>query len=116
MTTDTTVYLRHILDCIGRIEDYTREGREAFLRGAKTQDAVMRNLEVIGQVVKDIGTPTLGAAGASVLWGGAFAALRNVPDHQYLGVDIKRVWNIVERDVPPPKAALVELISRMPAS
>jgi hypothetical protein len=61
VTKDPAVYLRHILDCIARIEDYVREGREAFLGDTKTQDAVIRNLEVIGQAVKDLGTNALGA-------------------------------------------------------
>ena len=49
MKKDSTVYLRHILDCITRIEDYVREGRQFFLNDPKTQDAVIRNLEVIDQ-------------------------------------------------------------------
>ncbi len=109
MTKDPAVYLRHILDCIARIEDYVREGREAFLGDTKTQDAVIRNLEVIGQAVKDLGT---GARNASVPWG-AVAGLRNVLAHQYLGVDINLVWRIVERDLPSLKGAVESLLSDM---
>ena len=112
MTRDPTVYLRHILDCIARIEDYVREGREAFLRDTKTQDAVIRNPEVIGQAVKDLGTEALGARNASVPWA-AVAGLRNVLAHQYLGVDIGLVWRIVEKDLPLLKGAVEALLSGM---
>ena len=51
---DDRVYLWHIRDCIDRILDYTRDGRDAFLGDTKTQDAVIRNLEIIGEAVKNI--------------------------------------------------------------
>lgn len=110
MTKDLSVYLRQILDCIARIESYVREGREVFLNDPKTQDAVIRNLEVIGQAVKDFGKEELEALDVSVPWG-AIAGLPNVLAHQYLGVDIKLVWRIVERDLPTLKSAVAGLAS-----
>jgi uncharacterized protein with HEPN domain len=112
VTKDPAVYLRHILDCIARIEGYVRDGREAFLGDTKTQDAVIRNLEVIGQAVKDLGTDALGTRNASVPWV-AVAGLRNVLAHQYLGVDINLVWRIVERDLPSLKGAVESVLSGM---
>ena len=70
----------------------------------------VRNLEVIGQAVKDLGTEALGARNASVPWA-AVAGLRNVLAHQYLGVDIPLVWRIVERDLPSLKGAAEGLLS-----
>jgi uncharacterized protein with HEPN domain len=46
---DDRVYLLHIQDAAHRIRDYTREGRETFLSDTKTQDAVLRNIEIIGK-------------------------------------------------------------------
>jgi uncharacterized protein with HEPN domain len=51
---DDRVYLWHIRDCKERILDYTKDGRDAFLTDSKTQDAVIRNLEIIGEAVKNI--------------------------------------------------------------
>ncbi|WP_214083793.1 HepT-like ribonuclease domain-containing protein [Methanoculleus sp.] len=48
------LYLIHILESIERIEDYTREGREAFMDSPMAQDAVIRNFEIIGEAVKQI--------------------------------------------------------------
>jgi uncharacterized protein with HEPN domain len=110
LSKDATIYLRHILDCVARIEDYVRDGRDAFFGDPKTQDAVIRNLEVIGQAVKDAGKEELHSRDDSVPWA-AVAGLRNMLAHQYLGVDVKLVWGIVERDLPTLKAAVQTMLS-----
>ncbi len=51
---DDTVYLKHIRDAIARIESYTTGGRKTFYRDTMVQDAVIRNLEVIGEAVKNL--------------------------------------------------------------
>lgn len=99
MTKDRSVYIRHIYDCIRRIKDYTQDGKEAFFQDPKTQDAVIRNLEIIGQAVKDFGTEKLVSSNPQVPWL-QIAATRNFLAHQYLGVDLKLVWNIVEQHLP----------------
>ena len=48
------VYLRHILDAIRRIEEYVSPGREAFFSNPMAQDAVLRQLEVIGEAVEEL--------------------------------------------------------------
>lgn len=52
MTKRDRLYLTHIVECADRIESYTAEGKEAFLTDTKTQDAVLRNLEVIAEASK----------------------------------------------------------------
>jgi len=51
---DASVYLKHIQDAIARIESYTGQGRKAFFDNTMVQDAVIRNLEVIGEAVKQL--------------------------------------------------------------
>jgi len=48
------IYLLHIRDALGRILLYTAEGKQAFFNDARTQDAVIRNLEVVGEAVKNL--------------------------------------------------------------
>jgi len=48
---DERLYLIHIAECIEKIEQYTTEGKAVFLRDTKTQDAVIRNFEIIGEAV-----------------------------------------------------------------
>lgn len=49
---DQRVYLLHAADAIDAILDYTADGREGFFSDRKTQDAVIRNVEILGQAVK----------------------------------------------------------------
>lgn len=46
---DDSVYIEHMLECIQKILEYTQEGKEHFLRSAITQDAVVRNLQVMAE-------------------------------------------------------------------
>jgi uncharacterized protein with HEPN domain len=96
---DRSVYLRHIQDLIERVKAYTAEGEAAFMADPKTQDAVLHNLEIIGQCVKDYGVDELALTHPQVQWH-RVAAFRNVLAHQYLGVDVGLVWGIIARDVP----------------
>jgi uncharacterized protein with HEPN domain len=45
---DRRVFLQHIAECLARIREYTAEGCDVFLSDHKTQDAVIRNLEIVG--------------------------------------------------------------------
>ena len=56
MKTDI-VYLRHIMDSISKIESYAVVGKEAFLTVSHWQDAIFRNLEIIGEATKRLGKP-----------------------------------------------------------
>ena len=112
MKKDPVVYVHHINDCILRIESYVVGGREAFFSDSKTQDAVIRNLEVIGQAVKDLGTDRLRVEHPDIPWA-QIAGARNVLAHQYLGVDLNLVWNIVEKDLPTLKETIREAGKRL---
>jgi uncharacterized protein with HEPN domain len=105
---DPTVLLRHIRLCLDRIADYARDGQAEFMSDPKTQDAIIRNLEIIGQAVRDYGIEQLEAAAPALPWQ-RIAGLRNVLAHQYLGVDLRLVWNIVEKELPK----LGETVSRL---
>jgi uncharacterized protein with HEPN domain len=51
---DPSIYLKHIRDAIGRVASYTAKGRNAFFEDSMVQDAVVRNLEVIGEAVRNL--------------------------------------------------------------
>lgn len=108
MTKDPRVYLAHILECIQKIERFTDDGKSRFLQDDMVQDAVIRNLEIIGEAAKRI-DENYRAAHPDIPWR-ALAGLRDVLIHQYEGVDLERVWAIVEKDLPPLKRAIAELL------
>ena len=105
---DDSLYLRHILNSIKRIEGYASVGRERFLAESHWQDAIIRQLEVIGEASKQL-SAELKAANPEVPWR-RIAGLRDVLIHQYFGVDLDVVWGVVQRDLPLLKDNVLEII------
>lgn len=99
---DDAVYLQHILECIARIEQYTKAGRVEFMASTLIQDGVVRNLQTLGQSILKL-SESLKSAHPEVDWK-SIIGLRNVLVHGYLGVSMTRIWEIVERDLPDLKA------------
>ncbi|HWQ27400.1 MAG TPA: DUF86 domain-containing protein [Dehalococcoidia bacterium] len=108
MTRDPRVYLAHILECIEKVERFTADGRERFFRDAMVQDAVLRNFEVIGEAAKRL-DDRYRASHPEVPWR-ALAGLRDVLIHQYEGVDLEKVWAIVENDLPGLRRAIAAML------
>ena len=105
---DDHVYLRHILECIRRIEEDTHEGREKFLQEHTLQDAVLRNLQTLTDSTQRL-SETLKTKHPEIEWK-RIVAFRNLLVHNYLGIDIERVWEIVQRDIPPLKGAIAGML------
>ncbi len=105
---DDAVYLDHILECIRRIENNTADGWEAFLDSTTLQDAVLRNLQTMAESTQRL-TAVVKAKHPQVEWR-QVAAFRNVLAHDYLGVNLVRVWEIIHRDLPALKVAVESLV------
>ena len=91
---DPRFYLAHVLDCLNRIEKYTKGGRKAFFAEKMIQDAVIRNLEVIGEAAKRV-SEEFRQEHPEIPWRG-MTAMRDVLIHDYAGVDLNQVWKVVE--------------------
>ena len=94
---DDAFYLRHILESIHRVEEDTAAGADAFRASRVTQDAVLRNLQVLAESCQRL-SASLKARWPQVEWS-QIAAFRNVLVHDYLGVDLEQVWKITQSDV-----------------
>jgi len=103
LTRDTAL-LEHIRAAVERIELYSADGEAAFLSDPKTQDAVIRNFEVIGEAVKGL-SQDLRDRHPSVPWKQA-AGMRDFLIHVYFGVNLERVWRTVQQDLPALKAVV----------
>src|SRR3989338_6449643 len=99
---DDLVYLQHILESIGRVREFTRGvSEERFLKDALVQSAVIRQLEIIGEAVKNL-SPSFRKRHKNVPWKD-ISGLRDKLSHGYFGVDISLVWGICEKDLPELK-------------
>ncbi|WP_044478948.1 HepT-like ribonuclease domain-containing protein [Paenibacillus antibioticophila] len=95
---DEKVYLTHILECIEYIFEFTQTGKEEFFRQRIIQDAVIRNLEIMGEATKKISKEYRNQY-LNIPWR-EMAGLRDVLIHDYFGVDIQVVWSVVKNELP----------------
>ena len=105
---DHTVYLRHVQESIRRIEENVSEGQDRFMTSHTLQDAVLRNLQTMAESIQRL-SDDLKAAHLEIEWP-RIAAFRNVLVHDYLGIDIERVWEITQRDIPKLKQAILAML------
>lgn len=95
---DDLIYLHHIVDSIKDINTYTEGGCKEFFASKMIQDAVIRNLEIIGEAVKNL-SPDFRNDQQDIQWK-KIAGLRDILIHHYFGVDIESVWLVVESRLP----------------
>ncbi len=87
MKKDPAIFLQHILESIQTIEEYTQGlSEDAFLEDRRTQDAVVRRLEIIGEAVRKLPEETKNLA-SDAAWR-QIMAMRNILIHEYFGVDL----------------------------
>ena len=95
---DEVVYLRHIRDAIAKISAYTEGGKKEFFSNPMIQDAVVRNLEIIGEAAGNL-SPDFRKSHGKVPWR-RIMGMRNVLAHEYFGVDLGIVWKVVTKRLP----------------
>lgn len=110
MSRDWTFYLEDIQESADKIKRYTLGiTRETFAGEGLVFDAVVRNLEIIGEAAKHL-PPEATAAMPEIEWGKA--AFRDVIAHHYFGLDINVVWDVIENNIPALAAAARTLLFR----
>jgi uncharacterized protein with HEPN domain len=102
---DWRLYWRDIIDCCRKIDRY-RAGmdRAAFEADDRTFDAVLRNLEVIGEAVKRL-PPEARALAPQIDWR-KIAGMRDLLAHAYFGIDKDIIWDVVTNKLPELRAAI----------
>lgn len=104
------VYFSDILDSTDKIQRYVKDlSFDEFSKNQMVVDAVVRNLEIIGEAVKKIPVETK-RSHPMVEWK-KIAGLRDILIHAYAVVDLKIVWDIVSNKLPPFKKAIQEIKS-----
>ncbi|OGY16321.1 MAG: hypothetical protein A2784_01345 [Candidatus Chisholmbacteria bacterium RIFCSPHIGHO2_01_FULL_48_12] len=110
MNKNILLYLNDILESIALVEQYVSGVKEEdFSRDKEKQDSVIRRLMIIGEAATRV-PKEIRALSPDTQWR-AIIGFRNVVIHEYAGVSMGRVWEIVEQELPPLKSQLTTLLS-----
>ena len=109
---DESVYVRHMLDAIARLQRHIEDVEwEEFSSNELVQDAVIRQLEILGEAAGRISRETC-ARFPDIPWP-EITGLRHRLIHDYLGVDLRLIWKVasveVQKILVPLESVLEEL-------
>ena len=105
---DDLAYIEHILLSILRIKNYTKDiSKNDFEKNEMIQDAVIRNIEIIGEATKNI-SKNLKSTYHEIPWR-EMAGMRDKLIHDYMGVDVDVIWRTIETDIPYLEALLKKI-------
>ncbi|OIO53204.1 hypothetical protein AUJ46_05680 [Candidatus Peregrinibacteria bacterium CG1_02_54_53] len=102
------VYLQDILDAIAKVETYASEGEHDFFKDGKTQDAVIRQISIVGEAAAKL-PAALRAQHREIPWR-QIIGMRNIVVHDYSETDLPMVWKVAERDLPALKKAIEKIV------
>lgn len=105
---DPKLFLYDILSSVGAIEKYFNKiSKKDFFENQLLQDGVVRRLEIIGEAAKNIPL-RIKKQNEKIPWT-KIVGLRNVITHEYFGINLERVWNIVKDDLPELKKQIKKI-------
>ena len=96
---DDLAFIEHILDSINAVKEFSRNlSKEGLVSNRLRQSAIVREIEIIGEAVKNI-SEDLKRKHLETEWKD-IAGTRDKMIHHYFGVDLNIVWDIMKRDIP----------------
>ncbi len=105
-------FIADILECIRKIKIYTSGmSYDDFMKDDKTKDAVLRNLEIIGEAAKQI-SRNIREKYEEIPWK-QIIGLRNRLIHGYFVVDYDIVWDIVKKELPELEIKMEKILQNM---
>lgn len=108
MSRNTNIYLNDIISSISQIKEYIEDySFDNFSKDKRTIDAVIRNLEIIGEAVKSI--PQTIKSKYKYEWR-AVAGLKDILIHQYFGINLKIIWDIIQNELPQFEKLIKQII------
>ncbi len=111
MPRDYKLYLEDILAAIVRINIYTQSiDFDTFHNDSQKVDAVLYNLEVIGEAAKNVPLD-LRNAYSNIEWR-KIAGLRDIIVHEYFGVSLEIVWDVIQNKLPDLSRQIIEILKK----
>lgn len=106
---DYRLYLDDILEASKRIEKYTKGAKfEKLLKDTLILDGIVRNLEIIGEAAKNIPVEVRKKY-PEIEWK-KIAGLRNILAHEYFGIDVEIIWDIIRNEIPVLKIRINSIL------
>jgi len=103
------LFLEDIGGSIQKIQKYIKEvSFEDFQDDSLTVDAVLRNLEIVGEASRNI-PPEIRSGYPDIPWG-RMMGLRNIVSHEYFGIDLSIIWQIITVNLPETKPLIEKMI------
>ena len=102
MKRDVGLFIEDVKDSINNIEKFSKGlTKDKFSKDILRQSAIIRQLEIIGEAVKNI-PYSFREKYPKIPWKD-IAGFRDILSHAYFGVNLDRVWNIIKNDLPKLK-------------
>jgi uncharacterized protein with HEPN domain len=109
---DISLYVKDIVEAMEKAEKFIGSmGYEKFLLDEKTNFAVLRCIEIIGEAAKNIPEP-IRKKYKEVPWRD-MAGMRDKVSHFYFGIDFKKVWLTVKEDIPRLKPLIKKVLEEL---
>jgi uncharacterized protein with HEPN domain len=104
--------LEDVLEAIERIEKYAASGQKRFQTDELIQNWITHHLQIIGEACRAL-SPNFQKSHPDIPWA-EIVGMRNILVHDYFGIDLVEVWEVVERDLPLLKPKIKTLLQSLP--
>ena len=111
MKKEPLVFIEHILESIKNIENFSQGiSKNEFIKDKLRQNAIIRSIEIIGEAVKNLPS-NFTKKYSNIPWKG-IAGMRDKITHNYFGLDLDTIWDIIKEDIPKLEKQIKEILEK----